>query len=107
MFTSLTYIVNGEELATDILYLNVPLNDLRTPTLDGYTFDGWYYDTSLTRAVEPADKLTRNTTLYAKMTPIESFLLPSRRPFLCHHQAGTSAALGQLYPLSQLSCPAL
>ncbi len=70
-YNSVTYKVNGEELATDLLDYNTPLKDLRTATLDGYTFDGWYYDTAFTRAVQPTDKLTDNITLYAKMTPID------------------------------------
>ncbi len=42
------------------------LSNLPTPTSQGFTFDGWYYDASFTNAVHNGDKLTQNTTLYAK-----------------------------------------
>ena len=39
---------------------------LPTPVRDGYTFDGWYKDTSFTNKVLSTDKVSRNITLYAK-----------------------------------------
>ena len=36
------------------------------PTLDGYTFDGWYTDEALTNAFNFATPITTTTTLYAK-----------------------------------------
>ena len=36
------------------------------PTLDGYTFDGWYTDEALTNAFSFATPITTTTTLYAK-----------------------------------------
>ena len=37
-----------------------------TPSLDGYTFDGWYTDEALTNAFNFATPITTTTTLYAK-----------------------------------------
>jgi uncharacterized repeat protein (TIGR02543 family) len=36
------------------------------PTLEGYTFDGWYLDAEYTAKLSDTDSLTANTTLYAK-----------------------------------------
>ncbi len=40
-------------------------------TLDGYIFDGWYYDTEYKNAYNLGDKLSNNITLYAKWIPKE------------------------------------
>ena len=46
---------------------NIP-NELPTLTVEGYIFDGWYYDMDFTVLVTPGDKIEENTTLYAKLT---------------------------------------
>jgi len=38
------------------------------PTLDGYTFDGWYTDSALTTAFDFSTAITADITLYAKWT---------------------------------------
>ncbi len=38
------------------------------PTLDGYTFDGWYTDSALTTAFDFSTDITADITLYAKWT---------------------------------------
>lgn len=63
----LSYNIDGE-ITTDLLDYNSTLSDLRTPTKDGYTFDGWYYDEDFKQSVGSEDKLTSNTTIYAKFT---------------------------------------
>lgn len=65
----LTYNIDGVE-TMDLLDYNSTLSDLRTPTKDGYTFDGWYYDAEYTQAVKSTDKLTSNKTIFAKFTEI-------------------------------------
>ncbi len=39
------------------------------PSVEGYTFDGWYYDSNYTDEYD-GEQITVNTDLYAKMTPI-------------------------------------
>ena len=70
VYAGLTYNIDGVE-TMDLLDYNSTLSDLRTPTKDGYTFDGWYYDAEYTKAVQPTDKLTSNKTIYAKFTEIQ------------------------------------
>lgn len=69
VYAGLTYNVDGVE-TMDLLDYNSTLSDLRTPTKDGYTFDGWYYDAEYTKAVSSTDKLTSNKTIYAKFTAL-------------------------------------
>ena len=45
------------------------------PVKDGYTFDGWYADKALTKAVTSV-KLTENTTVYAKWTANGNIEMP-------------------------------
>ena len=40
------------------------------PSVEGYTFDGWYKEAAFTNAFNFADPITGNTTVYGKMTPI-------------------------------------
>jgi len=46
--------------------------DLPTPTLEGYTFDGWYYDNQYSKKVKDTDSIDtiENLTLYAKWVKI-------------------------------------
>ncbi len=46
---------------------------LPTPTRDGYTFDGWYTDESLSTAAVAGAALTANITLYAKWTEVHTY----------------------------------
>ncbi|MGN0765572.1 MAG: MBG domain-containing protein [Christensenellales bacterium] len=57
----ITY-MNGDE----VLHQELLQGDLDyQPTLQGYTFEGWYFDQQFTQKAE-LDKITANTTLYAK-----------------------------------------
>lgn len=42
------------------------------PVKEGYTFDGWYSDSSCTKAYDFSSKVAGNITLYAKWTQIEN-----------------------------------
>jgi uncharacterized repeat protein (TIGR02543 family) len=44
------------------------------PTLEeeGWTFEGWYYDSALTKEAEAGEEITANTKLYAKWTKKEA-----------------------------------
>ena len=67
IYAGLTYNIDGVE-TMDLLDYNSTLSDLRVPEKDGYTFDGWYYDSEYKNAVKSTDKLTQNKTIYAKFT---------------------------------------
>ena len=43
------------------------ISELPTPTQQGSTFFGWYYDSALTQPVGAADTVKRHMTLYARM----------------------------------------
>jgi uncharacterized repeat protein (TIGR02543 family) len=51
---------------------NTTLTNLETPTKDGYIFDGWYTNASLSTMFDTTSKITANMTLYAKWTEIKS-----------------------------------
>ncbi len=76
---SLTYNTNGgNDITTITKTYNTAftLSDLPTPTRDGYTFVGWYGDSSFTTKIEADDLFTNTTantenttaTIYAKWT---------------------------------------
>ena len=44
--------------------------ELPVLTVQGYTFDGWYYDINFTTEANPGDELKGNVTLYAKFTVV-------------------------------------
>ena len=46
------------------------INQLATPSVPGYLFEAWYYDSALTKQVRSGDKINANITLYAKVTEI-------------------------------------
>lgn len=48
----------------------ISLNQLATPSVPGYLFDAWFYDSALTRQVQNGDKINSNMTLYAKLQEI-------------------------------------
>jgi uncharacterized repeat protein (TIGR02543 family) len=66
----LRYNVRGT-VTFDTLAYNTLMNNLFTPVaLEGFEFAGWYYDAQFTRPVLPTDRLTTNTTIYARFTEI-------------------------------------
>lgn len=59
--------------------------DITTPTREGYSFAGWYTDSSLTKKVSIKDgkyEINKNITLYAKWstTPINETPAPQEKP---------------------------
>ena len=42
------------------------------PYLEGYAFDGWYYDSDLTQKFDFGDRITKDTTLYAKWDEVST-----------------------------------
>lgn len=45
----------------------INLNQLAIPSVPGYLFDGWFYDSALTKQVQNGDAINKNMTLYAKL----------------------------------------
>ncbi len=45
------------------------LYDVPIPEREGYVFEGWYYDSEMTKPVSEKDVLTENTVLYPHMIP--------------------------------------
>lgn len=63
---SVTYYPNEQLVpAGELVYI------LPTPTREGYTFSGWYYDSDLSMVVAIDDVVNENMTLYPKMVPAE------------------------------------
>ena len=54
-------------LASDSI---IDVNQLATPSVPGYVFEAWYYDSALTRQVQTGDRISGNITLYAKVREI-------------------------------------
>ena len=63
---SITFEENGGTEQTDLTGQTALPNPLPIPTKSGYTFLGWYYDSSFTNAAIADDSLTSDVTLYAK-----------------------------------------
>ncbi len=55
----------GSSVATAQVYENDKLTKPANPTLDGYSFDGWYTDVALTQKYDFDSPVTGNFTLYA------------------------------------------
>ena len=53
--------IDGEK---EVIYTEEDVIELKTPTIEGFTFDGWYLDS--TYNVEATTYLNKDTTLYAK-----------------------------------------
>ncbi|WP_193556127.1 InlB B-repeat-containing protein [Paenibacillus ginsengarvi] len=51
-----------------VFYGGNAINPMPAPTRTGYTFEGWYMDTGLTRSFDFNTVITKYTTLYAKWT---------------------------------------
>lgn len=63
---AVTYYPNEQLVpAGELVYI------LPTPTREGYTFSGWYYDSDLSMVVAIDDVVNENMTLYPKMVPAE------------------------------------
>lgn len=63
---SITFEENGGSTVTDLTEQTALPSPLPTPTKSGYTFLGWYYDSSFTQKATAGDELTADVTLYAK-----------------------------------------
>jgi len=73
----LTRNVLGVETIQSLGYNTVLQNALPTPILEGFDFLGWYYDEHFTRRVLATDRITTNTTIFARMVESE----PERNSF--------------------------
>ena len=60
--------VNNEKTTSVKVQKNSTLEKPQDPTLDGYTFDGWYTDKEYTKAYDFSEKVTKSFKLYAKWT---------------------------------------
>ena len=68
--------VSKLELPSQTVPYNSVLENLDEPTLDGYTFVGWYSDSSYSEKYNFDKAITSNTTIYVKMAlnPTVSFI---------------------------------
>ncbi len=68
---SVTYNINGHGTQPEnVTGVNELPATLPTLTATGYTFDGWYTNSSLTTKAVAGAEITANTTLYAKWTEV-------------------------------------
>ena len=59
-----------------MLEAGASLYDAPIPEREGYVFEGWYYDSEMTKPVSEEDILTENTILYPHMIPsVSAFAL--------------------------------
>ncbi|MFR9582593.1 MAG: InlB B-repeat-containing protein [Rikenellaceae bacterium] len=70
-WTIATYVVTfnsngGSEVSSQSIVYNTYLDEPESPSRNGYTFDGWYSNSSLTTVWIFSTAITSNTTLYAK-----------------------------------------
>lgn len=56
----------GSNVPAQSIRRNSTANEPKTPTKDGYTFEGWYTDAQCTKAYDFSTKVTKDITLYAK-----------------------------------------
>ena len=75
-FTKKTYSVNfnsngGSAVASQTVAYGDTVTKPTDPTLDGYTFKGWYTDEALTTAYDFSKEVTSAFTLYAKWVQVE------------------------------------
>ena len=69
---------NGSDLQTEELNENGKITQPNSPVRDGYVFDGWYYDSTFTQAVDFSQPLQGGATnfmLFAKWTEAPSKVL--------------------------------
>ncbi len=62
----------GSEAAKISVKKNTVLSAPNVPVREGFTFDGWYTDESLTEAYDFSEKVTKSFSLYAKWTKTEA-----------------------------------
>ena len=60
---------NGEAVLTRVVSTNSPVGDLPVPKRDGYTFGGWFTDSTLTTPYDPRMIASSDFAVYAKWTP--------------------------------------
>ena len=56
----------GNKIEDQTVDINTKVTKPQNPTKSGYTFIGWYKDTNLTAVFNFSDKITKDTTIYAK-----------------------------------------
>ena len=93
---SVTFISNGgSEVAPQTVEYNSTVSEPQEPTLEGYTFVGWYTDEGLTEEYNFATPVDDDVTLYAKWVHRITFVLrggePNIYPIDVPH-GGTAAA---------------
>ncbi len=64
---TLTYDVNGDTVTKFVPHGKELSDYLYEVKLDGYNFGGWYYDKGYSVAVNSFDKITADTTIYARL----------------------------------------
>ena len=69
IFVALTYNVMGDT-TTHLMPHGERLGLIMAVERPGFIFEGWYFDSEFTRPVQANDRLTSNTTIYARFTPI-------------------------------------
>ncbi len=70
---TVTFDSNGGSSVTSVsIDSGKTLTNLQTPTKQGYTFDGWYINSSLTTLFDITTNITSNITLYAKWSEIKT-----------------------------------
>ena len=69
IFVAITYNVLGEK-TTHLVPHGEFMRMLPTAYRTGFVFSGWYTDNIFSQRVMPNDRLTTNTTIYARLVPI-------------------------------------
>lgn len=64
---------HGSEIASKSITKGNLVDKPTTPTADGWTFEGWYTDGSLTQVFDFATKIEKDTTIYAKWSENKYF----------------------------------
>ena len=67
---TVTFMTNGTVYQTQQVEFNHKATQPVDPKVEGYTFDGWYKETTFTTPWNFATPITDNTTLHAKLDPI-------------------------------------
>ena len=91
------FIVDGQpykEVTLDSYAMQV--TSFANPIVDGYTFEGWYYDTSFTREYNFTDDVMANTKVYAMMKIINEITFEEEEITL---EVGTEDSIKYTYIL--------